>query len=252
MSPIVFGIHAINALIEIKPKHIEKVLISLTREDHRVKTLIKKLQYHNIIIIKVHKYQLDAQSGGGVHQGIIAYTRTESLYKENDLLDLIKNLDNPFFLILDGVTDPHNLGACIRSANASGIHAVITAKDRTAPLNAIAKKSASGATEYIPLIRVTNLVRIIRVLKEENIWIIGATEKANKTLYQTKMTGRLSLVVGGEEKGMRRLTLEHCNELVSIPMIGKVSSLNLSVATGICLYEAVRQRILQNTCKHQK
>ncbi|VFP81770.1 23S rRNA (guanosine(2251)-2'-O)-methyltransferase RlmB [Candidatus Erwinia haradaeae] len=247
MSPIVFGVHAIHALLEQKPTHIEKVLINITRTDHRIKTLIQRLQSHNIIIIKVNKNQLDIQSRGGAHQGIMAFTQKDLLYKEDDLKNLITNLKNPFFLILDGVTDPHNLGACIRSAHSAGIHAIIIPKDRTAPLNAAAKKAASGANEYIPLIRVTNLARIMKTLQKENIWIIGATEKAQKNLYQSNMTGRLSLVMGGEEKGIRRLTLEHCNELINIPMMGKTPALNLSVATGICLFEAVRQRMFPQT-----
>lgn len=163
-------------------------------------------------------------------------------YQENDLPDLIAALDNPFFLILDGVTDPHNLGACLRSADAAGVHAVIVPKDRSAQLNATAKKVACGAAENVPLIRVTNLARTMRMLQEENIWIVGTAGEADHTLYQSKMTGRLALVMGAEGEGMRRLTREHCDELISIPMAGSVSSLNVSVATGICLFEAVRQR----------
>ncbi|MGQ7192062.1 23S rRNA (guanosine(2251)-2'-O)-methyltransferase RlmB, partial [Escherichia sp. HC-TM1] len=141
-----------------------------------------------------------------------------------------------------GVTDPHNLGACLRSADAAGVHAVIVPKDRSAQLNATAKKVACGAAESVPLIRVTNLARTMRMLQEENIWIVGTAGEADHTLYQSKMTGRLALVMGAEGEGMRRLTREHCDELISIPMAGSVSSLNVSVATGICLFEAVRQR----------
>lgn len=144
-------------------------------------------------------------------------------------------------MILDGVTDPHNTGACLRSADAAGVHAVIVPKDRSAQLNATAK-SIRGAAESVPLIRVTNLARTMRMLQEENIWIVGTAGEADHTLYQSKMTGRLALVMGAEGEGMRRLTREHCDELISIPMAGSVSSLNVSVATGICLFEAVRQR----------
>ena len=149
---------------------------------------------------------------------------------------------NGLLLVLDGITDPHNLGACLRSADAAGVHAVIVPKDRSAQLNATAKKVACGAAESVPLIRVTNLARTMRMLQEENIWIVGTAGEADHTLYQSKMTGRLALVMGAEGEGMRRLTREHCDELISIPMAGSVSSLNVSVATGICLFEAVRQR----------
>lgn len=162
-------------------------------------------------------------------------------YQENDLPDLLAQLDQPFLLILDGVTDPHNLGACLRSADAAGVHAVIVPKDRSAQLNATAKV-ACGAAENVPLIRVTNLARTMRLLQEENVWIVGTAGEADHTLFQSKMTGPMALVMGAEGEGMRRLTREHCDELISIPMAGSVSSLNVSVATGICLFEAVRQR----------
>jgi 23S rRNA (guanosine2251-2'-O)-methyltransferase len=148
----------------------------------------------------------------------------------------------PFLLVLDGVTDPHNLGACLRSADAAGVHAVIVPRDRSAQLNATAKKVACGAAENVPLIRVTNLARTLRLLQEMNVWVVGTAGEADHTLYQSKMTGPMALVMGAEGEGMRRLTREHCDELISIPMAGTVSSLNVSVATGICLFEAVRQR----------
>ncbi|PUV48591.1 23S rRNA (guanosine(2251)-2'-O)-methyltransferase RlmB, partial [Cronobacter sakazakii] len=176
------------------------------------------------------------------HQGIVARVKPGRQYGENDLPDLLAAHAQPFLLILDGVTDPHNLGACLRSADAAGVHAVIVPKDRSAQLNATAKKVACGAAESVPLIRVTNLARTMRLLQEENVWIVGTAGEADHTLYQSKMTGPLALVMGAEGEGMRRLTREHCDELISIPMAGSVSSLNVSVATGICLFEAVRQR----------
>lgn len=145
-------------------------------------------------------------------------------------------------LILDGITDPHNLGACLRSAEAAGIDAVIVPKDKSAQLNATAKKVACGAAESVPLIRVTNLARTLRQLQQQHIWIVGTAGEANHTLYESKLTGAIALVMGAEGEGMRRLTREHCDELISIPMAGVVSSLNVSVATGVCLFEAVRQR----------
>ncbi len=185
---------------------------------------------------------LDEKADGAVHQGIVARVKPGRQYGENDLPDLLAAHAQPFLLILDGVTDPHNLGACLRSADAAGVHAVIVPKDRSAQLNATAKKVACGAAESVPLIRVTNLARTMRLLQEENVWIVGTAGEADHTLYQSKMTGPLALVMGAEGEGMRRLTREHCDELISIPMVGSVSSLNVSVATGICLFEAVRQR----------
>jgi 23S rRNA (guanosine2251-2'-O)-methyltransferase len=177
-----------------------------------------------------------------VHQGIVARVKPGRQYQESDLPDLLESLDSPFLLILDGITDPHNLGACLRSADAAGVHAVIVPRDRSAQLNATAKKVASGAAEHVPLITVTNLARTMRVLQDANVWIVGTAGEADHNLYQSKMTGPMALVMGAEGEGMRRLTREHCDELISIPMSGSVSSLNVSVATGVCLFEAVRQR----------
>lgn len=185
---------------------------------------------------------LDDKVEGAVHQGIIARVREGRQYQENDLPALLESVDTPFLLVLDGVTDPHNLGACLRSADAAGVHAVIVPRDRSAQLNATAKKVACGAAENVPLIRVTNLARTLRLLQEMNVWVVGTAGEADHTLFQSKMTGPMALVMGAEGEGMRRLTREHCDELISIPMAGTVSSLNVSVATGICLFEAVRQR----------
>ncbi|MGQ7110690.1 23S rRNA (guanosine(2251)-2'-O)-methyltransferase RlmB, partial [Escherichia sp. TWPC-MK] len=165
--------------------------------------------FRSVVIQLANRQYLDEKSDGAVHQGIIARVKPGRQYQENDLPDLIASLDQPFLLILDGVTDPHNLGACLRSADAAGVHAVIVPKDRSAQLNATAKKVACGAAESVPLIRVTNLARTMRMLQEENIWIVGTAGEADHTLYQSKMTGRLALVMGAEGEGMRRLTREH-------------------------------------------
>ena len=205
MSEMIYGIHAVQALLERAPERFQEVFILKGREDKRLLPLIHALESQGVVIQLANRQYLDEKS-------------------------------------LDGVTDPHNLGACLRSADAAGVHAVIVPKDRSAQLNATAKKVACGAAESVPLIRVTNLARTMRMLQEENIWIVGTAGEADHTLYQSKMTGRLALVMGAEGEGMRRLTREHCDELISIPMAGSVSSLNVSVATGICLFEAVRQR----------
>ena len=212
------------------------------RDDRRLQPLIAELEATGIVIQVANRQWLDEKVEGAVHQGIIARVREGRQYQENDLPALLESVDTPFLLVLDGVTDPHNLGACLRSADAAGVHAVIVPRDRSAQLNATAKKVACGAAENVPLIRVTNLARTLRLLQEMNVWIVGTAGEADHTLFQSKMTGPMALVMGAEGEGMRRLTREHCDELISIPMAGTVSSLNVSVATGICLFEAVRQR----------
>lgn len=242
MSEIIFGIHAVQALLERDPQRFQEVFVLKGRDDRRLQLLIAALEAQGIVIQVANRQWLDSKVEGAVHQGIVARVKPGRQYQEGDLPDLLAELEQPFLLILDGVTDPHNLGACLRSADAAGVHAVIVPKDRSAALNATAKKVASGAAENVPLIRVTNLARTMRLLQEYNIWIVGTAGEADHTLYQSKMRGAMALVMGAEGEGMRRLTREHCDELISIPMAGSVSSLNVSVATGICLFEAVRQR----------
>ena len=243
MSEMIYGIHAVQELLERDPQRFLEVFVMKGREDRRLMPLIAELEQMGIVIQVANRQWLDEKVEGAVHQGIIARVREGRQYQENDLPALLENLEQPpFLLILDGVTDPHNLGACLRSADAAGVHAVIVPRDRSAQLNATAKKVACGAAETVPLIRVTNLARTMRFLQEQNVWIVGTAGEADHNLYQSKMTGPMALVMGAEGDGMRRLTREHCDELISIPMAGSVSSLNVSVATGICLFEAVRQR----------
>ncbi|PVZ89086.1 23S rRNA (guanosine(2251)-2'-O)-methyltransferase RlmB [Serratia sp. S1B] len=242
MSEIIYGIHAVKALLERDPQRFLEVFILKGRDDRRLQPLITELEASGIVIQVANRQWLDEKVEGAVHQGIIARVREGRKYQENDLPGLLENIDIPFLLVLDGITDPHNLGACLRSADAAGVHAVIVPRDRSAQLNATAKKVACGAAENVPLIQVTNLARTLRLLQEMNIWVVGTAGEADHTLYQSKMTGPMALVMGAEGDGMRRLTREHCDELISIPMAGTVSSLNVSVATGICLFEAVRQR----------
>lgn len=242
MSEVIFGIHAVQALLEREPQRFQEVFILKGRDDRRLHSLVTGLEALGIVIQLASRQWLDKQVEGGVHQGIIARVRPGRQYQEADLPDLIARYEQPFLLVLDGVTDPHNLGACLRSADAAGVHAVIVPKDRSAQLNATAKKVACGAAESVPLIRVTNLARTLRLLQKTQIWVVGTAGEADHTLYQSKLTGPLALVMGAEGEGMRRLTREHCDELISIPMAGCVSSLNVSVATGICLFEGVRQR----------
>ncbi|CAI1010818.1 MULTISPECIES: 23S rRNA (guanosine(2251)-2'-O)-methyltransferase RlmB [Serratia] len=242
MSEIIYGIHAVKALLDNDPQRFLEVFILKGRDDRRLQPLIAELEATGIVIQVANRQWLDDKVEGAVHQGIIARVREGRQYQENDLPALLESVDTPFLLVLDGVTDPHNLGACLRSADAAGVHAVIVPRDRSAQLNATAKKVACGAAENVPLIRVTNLARTLRLLQEMNVWVVGTAGEADHTLFQSKMTGPMALVMGAEGEGMRRLTREHCDELISIPMAGTVSSLNVSVATGICLFEAVRQR----------
>ncbi|GAB7197386.1 23S rRNA (guanosine(2251)-2'-O)-methyltransferase RlmB [Dickeya oryzae] len=244
MSEIIYGIHAVKALLEQDPQRFLEVFTLKGREDRRLQPLIAELEASGIAVQVASRQWLDDKVEGAVHQGIIARVKEGRQYQENDLPGLLASHATPFLLVLDGVTDPHNLGACLRSADAAGVHAVIVPRDRSAQLNATAKKVACGAAETVPLIRVTNLARTLRFLQEQNIWIVGTAGEADHTLYQSKLTGPLALVMGAEGEGMRRLTREHCDELISIPMAGSVSSLNVSVATGICLFEAVRQRAM--------
>lgn len=244
MSETIYGIHAIEALLERSPERFLEIYMLKGREDKRLTPLIKQIEQLGLVIRMANRQWLDDQVEGGVHQGIIAKVKEGKQYQENDLPDLIAQHAQPFLLILDGVTDPHNLGACLRSADAAGVHAIIVPRDHSAPLNATVKKVACGAAENVPVIRVTNLARTMRLLQELNIWIVGTAGEAEHTLYQSQFKGPLALVMGAEGEGMRRLTREHCDELISIPMAGTVSSLNVSVATGVCLFEMVRQRLL--------
>lgn len=242
MSEIIYGIHAVKALLERDPQRFLEVFVLKGRDDRRLQPVIAELEAQGIVIQVANRQWLDKQADDAVHQGIVAKVKEGRKYQENDLPTLLDNLEIPFLLILDGVTDPHNLGACLRNADGAGVHAVIVPRDRSAQLNATVKKVACGAAETVPVISVTNLARTMRLLQERNIWIVGTAGEADHTLYQSKLTGPLALVMGAEGEGMRRLTREHCDELISIPMAGSVSSLNVSVATGVCLFEAVRQR----------
>ncbi|OCG55655.1 23S rRNA (guanosine(2251)-2'-O)-methyltransferase RlmB [Gilliamella sp. Fer4-1] len=249
MSETVYGLHAIEALLARSPERIIEVFIIKGREDKRLIAIVRQLEQLGLPVKVAQRQWLDEKAKNGVHQGILAMVKPNRGYQENDIPLLMEQQPNPVILILDGVTDPHNLGACIRTADAAGVDFIIVPKDRSAPLNSTAQKVACGAAESVPVVRVTNLARTMRMLQDEyQVWIVGTAGEANKTLYQTNFyktskTISLALVMGAEGEGMRRLTKEHCDELVSIPMAGIVSSLNVSVATGVCLFEIVRQKI---------
>jgi len=238
----IFGLHAVSALLDKEPEKIKRLLVLKGRKDKRLESLLVSARKSGVSIENLERHQLDKREPGN-HQGVIAECDALSEMEEGDLEALLQSLkEKPFLLVLDGVTDPHNLGACLRSADAAGVHAVIAPKDKSAPLNGVARKVACGAAEHVPYIKVTNLARTLRWLQQYGVWLIGAAGETDKTIYQADFNGSIALLMGAEGKGLRRLTKEHCDELIKIPMSGSVSSLNVSVATGICLFEAVRQR----------
>ena len=249
---ILFGFHAVLSRLRQHGASIQEILIDRDRIDARMKDLLKMAEQYGVRTMEVERNRLDGMAGmNGRHQGVIArVVDTPIPYK--DIHDILESdlTEPPFFLILDGVEDPHNLGACLRVADAMGVHAVIAPKDRAVGLNATVRKVASGAAETVPFIAVTNLARTIRELKEAGVFVVGATLDSPKgmdapnTLLNTKLDGPIAIVLGSEGEGIRRLTAETCDALVTIPMYGSVESLNVSVASGICLYEARRQRVL--------
>lgn len=244
---VVFGIHAINELIKRAPERFIEVWFLKGRDDDRLKPIINLSRKYGIPAQLVNRKVLDEKSGGEQHQGVIARVKPGKTFTESDLDDIVSKAEKkdeaPFLLILDGVTDPHNLGACLRNSDAAGVHAIVVPKDNAARLTATVRKVAVGAAESVPLVQVTNLARTMKQLQQMGVWIIGTAGETDKCLYDVKLAGPMALVMGAEGKGMRRLTKETCDELVKLPMAGTVSSLNVSVATGICLFEIVRQRI---------
>ncbi|MBR9829391.1 MAG: 23S rRNA (guanosine(2251)-2'-O)-methyltransferase RlmB [Oceanospirillales bacterium] len=239
----IFGLHAVTSLLNRNPGRVRRLWVQQGRRDERVQTLLDTAETLNIKVVEEPKAQLDLRTGGGRHQGVIAECEPIKALSEKALDTLLDYAgEAPLLLILDGVTDPHNLGACLRTADAAGVTLVIAPKDKSAPLNATVAKVACGAAEVVPYIQVTNLARTLQLLQQRGIWITGTAGEAEASVYQTDLTGPCALVMGAEGKGMRRLTRENCDQLINIPMAGEVSSLNVSVATGVCLFEAVRQR----------
>ena len=244
-TELVFGIHALEALLKSAPQRVHELLVLKGRQDQRLQKILHSAERQQIPVRQVSRRELDERVDGN-HQGIVALTDPGEIHDEGFLQSLLEKLESsnlaPFFLVLDGVTDPHNLGACLRSAEAAGAQAVIVPKDNSASLNATVRKVACGAAEVLPLIPVTNLARLLKMLQARGVWTIGAADEAQGSIYQADLKGPLALVMGAEGKGLRRLTRECCDLLVNIPMAGTVSSLNVSVAAGVCLFEAVRQR----------
>ena len=242
-NEFIYGIHAVKAVLEREPERFIEAYVLKGRQDDRLMPILNDLQVCGVSIQQMTRKTLDDKARGANHQGIIARVKPAKQLNENDIDDILAQHESPLLLVLDGVTDPHNLGACLRNADAAGAAAIIVPKDRSAPMNATVSKVACGAAEVVPLIRVTNLARTMRTLQEKGIWFVGTAGEATHDIYQAKLTGPLAIVMGAEGDGMRRLTRETCDDLIKIPMVGSVSSLNVSVASGICLFEAVRQRI---------
>ncbi len=267
---IVYGIHVVSNLLKNAPHRVLEVYLSELRSDEKLKNIQNLAEEQDIPVLTGSKKQFKTWVKDAIHQGVMAKVKPKETISYYDLLEIIKNCENnsnstPLLLILDGVQDPHNLGACLRTADAAGVTAVIIPKDRSVGLTPLVHKVASGAAETMPVIEVTNLARTMEDLKKENFWLMGTTdpfraiEQSGKksgsaghsgkagmqiiqSLYQTDLRGRIAIVLGAEGAGLRRLTEEHCDILMQIPMLGTVESLNVSVAAGVCLYEALRQR----------
>jgi len=239
----VCGLHAVLAALKQHPDRLDTIWIGAERADRRIGAVVEAARSAGVRFQKVPRVKLDRIAEGERHQGVVARLRAATIRTERDLETFLPTLPpQPLLLVLDGVQDPHNLGACLRSADAAGAQAVIVPRERSAPLTAAARRAASGAAETVPVFEVSNLARSLRTLKDAGIWIIGASQDAPAPLSEADLTGASAFVVGGEGEGLRRLTREHCDLVVHIPMTGTVGSLNVSVAAGICLYEAVRQR----------
>ncbi|WP_077037267.1 23S rRNA (guanosine(2251)-2'-O)-methyltransferase RlmB [Pelomonas sp. KK5] len=243
-NKVLFGFHAVTVRLKTHPKSVTELHIDPSRRDQRMKTFIERAKEAGAKIVESDDERLTKLAGGPRHQGVVA--RVQPVAMQHSLDAVMEDLEAagamPLLLVLDGVTDPHNLGACLRVADGAGAHAVVAPKDHAVGLNATVAKVASGAAETVPYLMVTNLARALNELKERDVWIVGTSDKATKSIYDIDLKRPVALVLGAEGEGMRQLTGKTCDELVSIPMQGAVESLNVSVAAGVCLYEALRQR----------
>ena len=238
---LIHGFHAVTSRLRAGAGTVREIFLDASRHDRRAKDLLALAESHGVRVMQVDARRLDGMTGQARHQGIAA--RVEAVRLPTHIEDVLDELtEPPLLLILDGVTDPHNLGACLRVADAMGVHAVLAPKDRAVGLNATVAKVASGAADSVPYIMVTNLARTLRELQERDIWVVGAAGDAEQDLNSFKHARALAWVLGAEGEGLRRLTRETCDELVRIPMLGSVESLNVSVSAGICLFETRRQR----------
>lgn len=243
-NEVLYGIHTLSAMLERRPENVLELFFLTSRDDARLEKVRQQAQRLGLSMNLRSREQLDKLADSTQHQGVVARVRESVPGDDNDLDALLDGLtEPPFLLVLDGVTDPHNLGACLRTADAVGVHAVVTPRDRAAGLTPVARKVAVGAAEVLPFFQVTNLARTLGRLKERGLFVTGtALEPESRSLYESDLKGPLVVIMGAEGTGMRRLTRESCDQLVYIPMSGSVESLNVSVATGVVLYEARRQR----------
>ena len=240
---LIFGLHAVQAVIKNNADNVSGLWLDEGRHDKRMKSLADSAEAQGLKVEWLGKDALDKLSKDERHQGVVARIKADKIWSEADLERLLTELERPpFLLVLDGVQDPHNLGACLRTADAAGVDAVIAPRDRACGLNATVRKVACGAAETVPFIQVTNLARTLRTLNHAGVYLVGTAGEAGQSLYQADLNGPLAIIMGAEEKGLRRLSREHCDALIYIPMKGSVESLNVSAATAVCLYEAVRQR----------
>jgi 23S rRNA (guanosine2251-2'-O)-methyltransferase len=237
---VVYGFHAVLARLRADPASVVEIFLDETRGDARARDLVSLAERAGVRVMRVPAKRLDGFYGGGRHQGVVARIAVKAARESLD--EILEKVEKPLLLVLDGVTDPHNLGACLRVANAAGVHAVIAPRDRAAGVSAVVSKVASGAAEITPYFMVTNLARTLGELKERNIWVVGTDAQAGSTLYESDLPEAVAWVLGAEGAGMRRLTRETCDLLVRIPMHGAVDSLNVSVAAGIVLFESCRRR----------
>ncbi len=240
-SRMIYGFHAVLGKLRRDPGGVREVYLSSERHDARTKDVLRLAEAQDVRLVQADGERLDRMVGTRRHQGVVA--RVDANARELKLADVLEGLEEQaLLLVLDGIQDPHNLGACLRVADAAGVHAVIAPKDRAVGLNATAIKVASGAADSVPYVTVTNLARSLREMQEAGVWVVGAAGEAEKSIYEIDQTGPVAWVLGAEGDGLRRLTRETCDELARIPMHGSVESLNVSVASGICLFEARRQR----------
>ena len=242
----VYGIHAVAAVLSNRHRVTKALYLTQDRVDKRVQDIVTLAEQAQIPVERLPAKKMDLRFPNCIHQGVVAVATSLPDYNEHDLSQLLETSKQPcLILILDGVTDPHNLGACLRSADGAGVDLVIIPKDKNASMTPVVSKVACGAAESIPLVRVTNLARAMDIIKQKGVWIYGAAGEASDSVYNLDCKSSIALVLGAEDTGMRRLTRDECDGLFSLPMLGSVTSLNVSVATGICLYEAVRQRMSQ-------
>lgn len=237
------GLQTVLQALRGRHSSIEVVWLNEARSDHRADEVIAMAKAVEVRLERVSRDRLDQLAGGVQHQGVIAQCQLPSPGSERDLRAFVDRFDGaPLLLVLDGVQDPHNLGACLRCADGAGVDAVILPQDRAASLTASVRRVASGAAETVPIFRVTNISRVLRELQKMGIWLVGTSQEATMTLFEADLRGPLALIMGGEEKGLRRLTKAHCDTLIKIPMLGSIDSLNVATATAVCLYEALRRR----------